>query len=178
MHSLPRAATTHSLFTNSRSRSTRFRRALTAPLTAMALVLGSRAAWADPSWISPACADTGLESPAGTCDGPWRYSWQQTCSDPAICGYSTACQTYNTCSSYQVGITQSSVTENPSGTYTYTCTTISTNAPEYDNGTPACTTPTPTAKCASIAAARKSAILATVPTTAPGYATWAASFGV
>src|SRR5262249_40639311 len=149
MNRSPRSAN-HAVVTNSRSG--RLRRTLALPLTAMTLVIGSRAAWADPSWISPACADTGLESPAGTCDGPWRYSWQQSCQDPAICGYSSACGVWNSCANYQFGINKSAVTENPSTTYTYTCTTTST-APNYDNGTTTCTTPTPAAKCVSIAAA-------------------------
>lgn len=134
-------------------------------------------ALATPSWFSPECADSALESPAGTCDGPWRFGWRRMCSDPAICGTTSVCQTYNSCASYEAGIATSSKAEFPVTKYTYTCTEIC-QGPAYLDCSTSCSGAEPIATCNGVAAARKTAIAATVPASAPGRSFWLSSFKV
>lgn len=110
-----------------------------------------------PTWMSPACDETSLESPPDTCDGPWVYSW--SCWDPVQCGASSTCLAYNTCTSWHVGIDVSNVTE--------------TAGPYLTFGSP-----TPQSKCTTLATNRENAILAMVPSDAPGYIPWYYSVNV
>ncbi|MCU0682316.1 MAG: hypothetical protein MUF34_08695 [Polyangiaceae bacterium] len=134
-------------------------------------------ALATPSWFAPECADTGLESPAGACDGPWRFGWQRTCNDPAICGTSSTCQAYNTCATYSAGIAVSFKTEHPSTKYTYTCVDTCKGS-GYTDCSNSCSGSEPGATCKSAATARRPGIVSTVPTSAPGYSVWLSTLGV
>ncbi|WP_437972807.1 hypothetical protein WMF11_27230 [Sorangium sp. So ce295] len=142
---------------------------------AFTTLLFTNVAWAQATWASPECADAGLESPAGTCDGPWRYSWRRLCQDPAICGYSGVCANYNSCKTYGAGINESNIVERPSTQYTSTCQTT------YGGPNDGLTTcpPDTTTICSNLATNRKNEIRSSVvPTTGPNYSTWLSRFNV
>jgi hypothetical protein len=99
------------------------------------------------------------------------------CSDPAICGTSSACQTYSSCATYDAGIATSAKAEFPLTKYTYTCTELCLG-PDYLDCSTDCTGSEPVATCNGVAAARKAAIVATVPAGAPGRSFWLSTFAV
>ncbi|WP_437811134.1 hypothetical protein [Sorangium sp. So ce1078] len=140
---------------------THLRRAIFIALSLTTLFF-SDAAWAQATWTSPECADAGLESPAGTCDGPWRYSWERKCSDPAVCASSTSCLENNTCTTYAAGILTQQRTETPSTQWTESCSCTTSSD---------CQTRCPPS-CNWAASNRRNEIIASVPTSSPNYASW------
>jgi hypothetical protein len=127
-----------------------------------------------PTWINPECQPSGLSSPSGQCDGPWSFEWKTTCSDPAICGFSSTCAQYPSCSTWWNGIAMGTVDEVVGAVKTYTCVT---KCPKGDEGQvecqqPICTGSVPGPTCAPVAAQRKNALLGSVPSYAPGRSYW------
>lgn len=133
---------------------------------------------ADDDWIRPACDASALASPTSdTCDGPWQFDYEERCSDPAICGYSSACQTYATCSSWNWGITTSNDHETPGTQYQFSIIERCTG-PDYGDCTTSTSGTAPAGRCNAVATTRRNAILATVPAGVPGYAAWLPTFAV
>jgi hypothetical protein len=139
------------------------------------------AALTTPSWSAPACNAAAIQSPAGKCDGPWRFDWKRECKQLS-CGYSNQCKTYATCQSWSHGITKSNRTESPSTSYTFT---EKENC--YANGDCNYTTSgsEPHGKCNSVANARYQQIKGTVPVPVGNnpfstayYNSWLSSFSV
>ncbi|WP_437778344.1 hypothetical protein [Sorangium sp. So ce1097] len=129
---------------------------------ALTTLFFSNAAWAQATWASPECAAAGLESPPGTCDGPWRYSWERKCSDPAACANSTSCLENNTCTTYAAGILTQQRIETPSTQWTESCS-CTTSSDCQIRCPPSCD------RAASI---RRNEIVASVPPSSPNYASW------
>jgi len=127
-------------------------------------------------WIHPACTADALMPPAaGSCNGPWTYSYAELTTDASVCGHG-ACTTNATCTSWDVnsagdgwGVFFTNGTEYPASRYTtscvrsctgHTCRTTCTGTLPAQIG-PICTT---------AANQRRAAIVASLAPNAPAWA--------
>jgi hypothetical protein len=58
-----------------------------------------------PDWIHPACAPDALQPPTGVtdgCNGPWTFGYSESWTNRDACGEDStkACESYNTCTSW------------------------------------------------------------------------------
>ena len=120
-----------------------------------------------PDWIHPACAPDALQPPTTVtdgCNGPWTFGYSETWTDRDACGEDTtrACETYQTCSSWDLN--------NPGdwGDPTYLPDSTEVQGGFSQGCTPRrCFGATPATQCNTAANARWSQLRGTLPSNLP-----------
>lgn len=123
-----------------------------------------------PDWIHPACAPDALQPPISItdgCNGPWTFGYSETWTNRDVCGEDTtkACETYNTCTSWD---------QNTPGDFGGIGPPVSWNEVE-DGFSQVCrgtlsggrcldpVNPSPASQCAAAAASRRNDLVASLP---------------
>jgi hypothetical protein len=128
-------------------------------------------ALATPTWTSPSCDEDGLSSPATTCDGPWRYSYDHDCTEAhPDCGPKGA-----TCQHWGIGVDYAAPKVVVEATRTRACTEQCQKVGAEKGCITECDPPFPNtaaAWCGGYVPGKEAAIEAKVPAQfrPPGYA--------
>jgi hypothetical protein len=120
-------------------------------------------------WIHPACAPDALQQPLGVtdgCNGPWTFAYSESWTNRTACGEDTtrACETYNTCTSWDQNTPGDFGGIGPTTSWTeaversQVCRGTRSGGRCFDPPSPA-----PATQCTTVAANRRNDLVASLP---------------